>query len=188
LGLARDLSPQFTVFYNGPKCGASAPDHLHFQACPSGAIPIERDVVDPARRKLERVINTVSVYTIRNLGRPVIVIDGSDDSRLLKSLDALLGAAREITQHADEPMVNLLCSFVNGVWLLTVFLRRKHRPGMYLGGDERVMISPAAVDVGGLIITPIEKDFERVDADMVQKIYDEVMLDEVSLRRVIAAM
>ena len=188
LGLAKDLSPVFTVFYNGPKCGASAPDHLHFQACPSGAIHVETDVVDPARRNLEHRIDKVSLYTMRNLGRPIVVVEGSDDSQLLKSFEALLATARKVIRSEDEAMVNVLCSFAEEAWRLIVFFRRKHRPDMYFReGDQRVMISPAAVDVGGLIIAPIEKDFERLDAGMVQQIYDEVILDQESLNHIVAA-
>ena len=84
-------------------------------------------------------------------------------------------------------MMNVLSSFTDGLWRLIVFLRKKHRPEMYFkDGNERVMISPAAVDVGGLIITPIERDFERLNASMVQRMYDEVMLDEDSVKRIVA--
>ncbi|MBQ8069782.1 MAG: DUF4922 domain-containing protein [Bacteroidales bacterium] len=35
--------PGYTFFYNGPKCGASAPDHFHFQACQRGILPLEKE-------------------------------------------------------------------------------------------------------------------------------------------------
>ena len=187
LHLARDLSPEFTVFYNGPKCGASAPDHLHFQACPAGAIPVERDAADPAKRDPEHEADTVSMYTLRNIGRQVMVVEGADFSHLLKFFEKLLVAARKLAHSEVEPMVNVLSLYTDGLWRLIVFLRKKHRPEMYFkDGNERVMISPAAVDVGGLIITPIERDFERVNASMVQRMYDEVMLDEDSVKRIVA--
>ena len=43
LALAREFEG-YTLFYNGPKCGASAPDHHHFQVAPRGLMPLEVQV------------------------------------------------------------------------------------------------------------------------------------------------
>ncbi len=189
LELARHMSPAFTVFYNGARCGASAPDHLHFQACPTGTIPIERT---PRIRRGGTSVQTFDagiLCTLGNVGRQVIVTESSDFSRLVWLFERLISAMRELTHSEAEPMLNMICSFINGMWRLIVFPRRKHRPSVYYkSGEARVLISPAAVDVGGLVITPIEKDFERVDAEMIQSIYDEILLGEDSVKRIIALM
>ena len=75
LSLAKELSPEFTVFYNGPRCGASAPDHMHFQASPSWSIPVERDAEDVQRRVLRKKEGAVSFLTLRKYGRQVLLLE-----------------------------------------------------------------------------------------------------------------
>jgi hypothetical protein len=89
---------------------------------------------------------------------------------------------------SEEPMMNVLCSFTDGAWRVILFPRSKHRPDVYFKEEaERVLISPAAVDIGGLIVTPLEKDFKTVNALLVESIFQEVSLppanvDETILR------
>lgn len=188
LELAEHMSPAFTVFYNGAQCGASAPDHLHFQACPTGTIPIERDAADASKRDFVQTFDAGILCTLRNVGRQAIVAEGSDFSRLVWLFERLISATREVTHSKAEPMLNIICSFINGIWRLIIFPRRKHRPAVYYKtGDARVLISPAAVDVGGLVVTPIEKDFERMDAQMIQSVYDEILLQEDAVKCIIAS-
>ncbi len=189
LNLARDVSPGFTVFYNGPKCGASAPDHLHFQACPAGSIPVERDAGAQPKRQLRKTIGSASVYMLTDIGRAAIVVKGSDVSNVKSSFDRLITAMKYALRTKEEPMMNIICSYLDGMWRMIVFPRKKHRPDVYFKeGEERVVISPAAIDVGGLIVTPIEKDFNRVDAAMIQKIYDEVLIDGFDMERIFAML
>ena len=189
LDLARDLSPKFTVFYNGPRCGASAPDHMHFQASPLGMIPVERTALVEWRRVFRRKVNGPSLWTLKEYGRSVLIIESADKEDLVASLRLLLGQLRKVTEEADEPMMNILCSFGDSGWRIIFFPRRKHRPDVYFReGDERVLVSPAAVDLGGLIITPVERDFERVGAAMVEDISQEVSLPTEHLDAVIDAL
>jgi len=188
LDLARELSPSYTVFYNGPKCGASAPDHLHFQACPSNILPIETLAVDESRRILKRKENAVSISTLNNCGRQVVVIECTDRKGGEEAIHRLLGAMRKSLHVEAEPMVNVLCSFNQATWRLIVFPRSKHRPDVYFRqGDDRVLISPAAVDLGGWIVTPMEKDFVSVDADMVESIFREVSLNSQVVDQILEA-
>ncbi|MGH7454059.1 MAG: DUF4922 domain-containing protein, partial [bacterium] len=78
LRLARDLSPKFTIFYNGAQCGASAPDHLHFQIAPAGKIPIEHEAAEAQRRERVGEIDGVAILLLRDLGRAVIVFEGTN--------------------------------------------------------------------------------------------------------------
>ncbi|MBI3787045.1 MAG: DUF4922 domain-containing protein [Ignavibacteriales bacterium] len=184
--LAKDLSPALTVFYNGPKCGASAPDHMHFQASPTGAIPVERDATDSARRILKAQEDAVAIYTLKNYGRQVVVLESGDKQALEATLLKFISAMRKIMSVTEEPMLNILCSYSSHGWRLIIFPRKKHRPeAFFKEGDEKVLISPAAVDIGGLIVTPIEKDFNRVDARMIEGIFNEVSLEAETVGSII---
>ena len=177
LDLARDLSPRFTVFYNGPKCGASAPDHLHFQANPTGVIPVELVARENAHRVHQRTLHDVQILTLREYGRQVIVLESDRKDTLALVLARMIASLRETMGTDDEPMMNLLCSYSDGRWRIIMFPRSKHRPDIYFKPEEeRVMVSPAAVDIGGLIVTPLEKDFRSIDANMVESIFAEVCL------------
>lgn len=189
LDLARDLSSKFTVFYNGPRCGASAPDHMHFQASPVGVIPVESDALDRWRRVFRKKLDGASFWTLKEYGRSVLIIESSDKEGLSGLLRALVGQLRRLKGEAEEPMMNILCSYDDLGWRLICFPRRKHRPDVFFReGDERVLVSPAAVDLGGLIITPVERDFERVGAAMVEDIFQEVSLPTEHLDAVIDAL
>ena len=175
LDLTKDLSPDFTVFYNGPKSGASAPDHFHFQVSPRRAIPIECDAVDMRRRKRLYYKNHVAGCVLMNYGRTAFVVESTDKVRLLDFLKNMLGAWKKVLGSAEEPKMNILCSYQEEFWRLIILPRRKHRPDIYfLEDDDRVLISPAAVDIGGLVVTPLEKDFLRADAKLIESIFAEV--------------
>ena len=188
LDLARDLSPQLTVFYNGPKCGASAPDHMHFQANPTGLIPVENAAQKKLHRVFRRSLDSVDILTLRDFGRQVIVLESLHRENLANVLNKLLDSLRQTVGVSEEPMMNVLCSFTDGAWRVILFPRSKHRPDVYFKEEaERVLISPAAVDIGGLIVTPLEKDFKTVNASLVESIFQEVSLpsaivDETILR------
>jgi hypothetical protein len=188
LDLASELSPFYAIFYNGPRCGASAPDHLHFQVCPANVLPIEAATADESKRVLKRSEGTVSISTLDNCGRQVVVIESRDQKETDLAVRRLLKAMRKIQIVTDEPLINVLCTFVNGMWRLIVFPRSKHRPEVYYRrGDGRVLISPAAVDLGGFVITPLEKDFVSVDARLVRDIFREVSLDGEVVERILRA-
>jgi hypothetical protein len=175
LDLAKDLSPDYSVFYNGPECGASAPDHLHFQASPRRAIPVEWDVVDARRRKRFYYKNHVAGFTLTNYGRAVIIIESSDKNQLFAFIQKMLLEWKKLLCLTHEPMTNVLCSYQEDIWRLIIFPRHKHRPDIYFKeGGDRVLISPAAVDMGGLIVTPLEKDFLNVDSKLIENIFAEV--------------
>jgi hypothetical protein len=186
LDLAREFGPSYTIFYNGPKCGASAPDHVHFQACLSNVLPVESLAADDTKRVLKKKEGSVSFWALSTCGRQVIVIESGDKNDMELALHRLVEGMRKTLGVSDEPMINVLCSFAGGIWRLIVFPRSKHRPDVYYRqGDDRVLISPGAVDLGGLIITPIEKDFISVDAKMVKDIFREVSLDGQAVEQIL---
>ena len=187
--LARELSPEFTLFYNGPQCGASAPDHMHFQAGPSRLIPVEGDAEDVQRRILRKKEGGVSFFTLRRYGRQVLLMESQDVKKLESSFLNLMNVMQRVMHTKEEPMLNLLCSFRKNAWRVIIFPRRKHRPDVYFHkGQERVLISPAAVDIGGLVVIPIERDYERVDAAMIENIFEEVSVAPDVLEKIVSEL
>lgn len=186
LELAEDFSASHTIFYNGPKCGASAPDHMHFQASPKNSIPVEADAASSDRKIFHRQVGDVKIFSLAMYGRSVIVLESVNKQHMEFTFLRLTSAMRNIMKSDDEPMMNALCSFIDGCWRMIVFPRAKHRPDVYFKeGEEKILISPAAVDIGGLVITPVEKDFYRVDAPMIEHIFDEVSIPSLTLEHII---
>jgi hypothetical protein len=162
---------------------------VHFQANPFGAIPVEKDSLEGWRRVFRKKLDSVSVWTLKDYGRTVLVIESPDKEELAGFLVLLIGGLRKLTEVAEEPMMNILCSFDDPNWRIIFFPRRKHRPTVYFReGEDRVLISPAAVDMGGLIITPVQGDFERVDATLIEGMFQEVSLPAGQLETVVDAL
>ncbi len=188
LQLAHDLGPDFTVFYNGPKCGASAPDHLHFQASPSGTIPVERDAANERRRKVLKKDKDVTILTLENYGRQVVLLESPHRQGLAEVFLDMVQSMRSLSGVREEPMINVLCSFKNEAWRMILFPRAKHRPDVFFKeGEEQVMVSPAAVDIGGLIITPREKDFHGLTAGMIEGIFEEVSVNAGMIQAIVGS-
>ena len=180
MNLSRDLEG-FTLFYNGPKCGASAPDHMHFQAGNSDFLTIA-PALEKAELKEIAKDGEATLYLVDTLPLNVFVVDAKDHkegARLFKRLyDALPQKEGE-----TEPMMNLLCYATPAGERLVVIPRKQHRPSFYgMEGEGKMLLSPASVDMGGVFITPLEKDFVKLDADLVRTIVDELCLsnDEIA--------
>ena len=189
LALAEDIAPEFTVLYNGARCGASAPDHMHFQAIPQGRLPAEQNADDKRRTVPKKKIGNVSFLVLPNYGRRVLIMESDDKEELGTLFARFLGSMKRETRSELEPMINPLCSYAKGTWRVIVFPRGKHRPDVYYKeGDERILVSPAAVDMGGLVITPVEKDFERTDERLIESIFEEVSMGHDVLERIIAGI
>jgi len=184
--LAQDLSRSLTVFYNGPQCGASAPDHMHFQASPFRGIPVERDI-DLGHLELKQYATEgVRVGVPAAYGREIVVLRSNDAPLMEDAIRRLMVAMRIELKTEGEPLVNVICSHGDEGFRTIFFLRRSHRPSHYFReGDEQILISPAAVDIGGLVVTPHERDFNRVDAPTLEAIYREVSLDRSDTLRIV---
>jgi hypothetical protein len=183
LDLAADMSPDFVVFYNGPACGASAPDHLHFQAIPAGLLPLPEAFPEDFRIIKD---SGVQVYRAEKSDRAVLVLHGNDKELLLEQFNRLMKAAQNIVAASDEPMINVLCSHANGVWRIMIFFRAKHRPdAFFLEGEQRIFVSPGTIDMAGVIITPREMNFNRLDGQSIRNIYAEVSLSEQMMSKII---
>lgn len=178
LQIASDASPDYRVFYNGPACGASAPDHLHFQLIPFHALPFLNELEEqPAVKKASFLYRPQ-----RGLDRSIVFLRSKDPRVLKAHFQRLLKAFQKLSPTSDEPLLNVFCVCRRDCWTITVFLRRKHRPDAYFAeGENRIFISPGAIDMAGVVITPQIKDYERLDGDALRKIYREVSLDEETM-------
>ena len=182
LQIAFDASPAYTVFYNGPACGASAPDHLHFQMIPSDSLPFLGELKD-----LPHVMEKDSVrYRIgKDIDRSIMVLESKNADILKKHFFHFLETLRIILSRKDEPLMNIFCTYEKDHWQLTIFLRRKHRPDSYFAeGEKRIFVSPGAIDLAGVIITARLADFESLDCRIVRSIYREVSLAEETLSKI----
>ena len=167
----------YTVFYNGPKCGASAPDHMHFQAGNSDFLPLNEIIENTKLSPLER-IGESTLYGAGSLPLKMFVIDAINASQGTRLFDVLYRNL-PINEGETEPMMNVLCYFNGKKLRMVVIPRKKHRPSFYgTEGEGKMMISPASVDLAGVLITPRREDFDRMDAEIVRRIYDEVGLSE----------
>ncbi len=183
LDITADMSPDFILLYNGPACGASAPDHLHFQAIPANTLPLQQSLPGNCRLIKDAAVR---IYYPEGINRTALVLEGSDKDLLLAQFDRLLQAAQNVLSIHGEPMINVLCSYKDGVWRIIVFLRAKHRPdAFYAEGEQRIFVSPGTIDMAGFIITPLEADFNRLDFEKISSIYAEVSLREDTMDKII---
>ena len=190
--LSKLLSDNHTIIYNGPRCGASAPDHLHFQAGTKYFIPIENDFNSIKNEFGDTVLdNEQLTLTVVDDGlRRFISLESNDDRILQKAFNNFYDIYNELNNNNGEPMMNLICNYEEEFgWRVIIFLRSKHRPSYYyLKGENRIMLSPAAIDLGGVCIAPLEKDFEKIDKKIIKEILNEVSLNKDSFVHIKSAL
>ena len=179
--------PELMVFYNGPKCGASAPDHAHFQAGTSGTLPLQKSWKRLSHHltKIVSLNDDEDISLIEEYPCPAMLIRSRSqygDEQLFRRLyEAMPLRADEV-----EPMMNIVSWRYRDEYLSVVFLRSKHRPDCYYAeGDEQYIISPGALDMAGLFITPRQEDFERLTPERALSILAEVSLDKEELAQLI---
>ena len=175
-----------TILYNGPKCGASAPDHAHLQAVSTGILPLQknwqrlsRHLVEVVKKEEDSGIWFVADYPVAAF----LVRGNSQESheRLFKSLYACLPQREDET----EPMMNIIAWRQGDTMLSVVLPRKQHRPACYTAeGEEQYIISPGAVDMGGLLITPRDEDFRKITPEVAHRIYQEVSLTSEQVQEV----
>lgn len=161
--LARELT-DFVVFYNGPKCGASAPDHMHFQAGNADFLPLVSDYFNlkqVGRTELVETADTAETYLMKDYLRVVYCIESADAVALKEAFMKLYNSW--VVDADVEPMMNVVCLYREGKWYLFVIPRGAFRPWQYTAeGDKQLLVSPATVEVSGLFITPVKEHFERI--------------------------
>lgn len=181
LELAYSLQ-DYVFFYNGPKCGASAPDHLHFQAGNKGFLPIEKDL--DSFEKEDIVLKTdIHISLLVDYLCSALILESEDRSVIDEYFNRIYDAL-EIKPEEYEPMMNVLAWYNQGKFKLCFFPREQHRPSCFFEeGENNILISPASVDMGGVFITPLQKDFDKIKREDVSKIIREVCIDKALLRK-----
>ena len=172
------MYPDFTVFYNGPCSGASAPDHLHFQACPRGILPLEKDA-DAFLDNPENLLATAqdaSLYKYPRFARGVYVLKSTTQKSMAKLFYRLLECSPR-HEGENEPRFNCFCWYKNGEFRTAVVLRSNLRSHHYTAeGPEHLTMSPGAADMAGFFIAPKEEDFRKISAPMLASMVEEVSI------------
>ena len=167
--------PSLTVFYNGPKCGASAPDHMHFQAICSGMLPLQTEWPRLSRdcEVLVKKEGHGDIVGVRGFAVPVFAIRTSDQSAG-EQLFRVLYSALPMHGGDTEPMMNIVAWRDGSDYQVVVIPRRKHRPDCYFAeGEEQRLVSPGALDMSGFIVTPRQTDFEQITPEEAVSIIQE---------------
>ncbi len=175
LELAKELK-EYNIFYNGPKCGASAPDHAHFQAGNKGFLPIEKEWI---YKKADKIVSykEASLWYLDDPVRATLVIESNEEEAAIFLFNTIYNAL-ETKPGEMEPMMNILAWYEKNKWIICIFPREKHRPSCYFAeGDKNLLLSPASVDMGGVFITPQEKDFEKITATDIENILREICIN-----------
>jgi len=181
LSLSEAMS-SYTVFYNGPQCGASAPDHFHFQAGNNGFIPVESDFRNVKHTTLLFSEPGIEVWKWKDYLRGIITLRGNDRKKLGWIFDRFFTRLSEIQPDRPEPMLNILTEHSLDGWIIHIIPRKLHRPSQFFApGDDQIMISPAAVDLGGVVIVPREEDFNRISKSDIEDIFRQVCFEESEL-------
>ena len=184
------LHSDLMVFYNGPKCGASAPDHLHFQAGTNGILPLQtnwqrlsRNLTDIISLNDEEKISEVRDFIV-----PAFVIiskSAESDETLFRRL------YKAMPQRGDEtePMMNIISWRKGEEFISVVIPREKHRPEAYFAeGDAQFVVSPGALDMSGLIITPREEDFRKLTEEKALSLLQECGVSEEKMNAIIVKL
>lgn len=178
-----DCYPELTVFYNGPKCGASCPDHLHLQAGTTGIVPIQAQWARISRtaRTVVSVADGEDISVINGYVTPAMLVRARSKETFMQLFKAVYDALDARGNHAEEPMMNVLAWRTAEETLCVIFPRKKHRPDCYA---TSFMISPGALDMAGLVITPREEDFNALSPSDAASILREVALSNEEVEEV----
>lgn len=180
LSLAKNMQG-YTLFYNGPKCGASAPDHMHFQAGNKDFMPVETEysVLKNLQSELWIDSGIIEMRSFSKYLRKMISIESAYEKEMMKAVSVFYRIFSAMQPEEKEPMLNAICSFVDGRYRMHLFPRKLHRPVQYFAtGDQQLLISPASVDFGGVFITPRREDFEKITSDDIVDIFKQVSVDD----------
>jgi hypothetical protein len=187
LDLSKDISRYYSVIYNGPRCGASAPDHLHFQAGNKFFMPIDNEFHQIKNEYGKEIFedDKLSVFAIDDGLRKFVSIESLDKELIIKTFNKFYEAFSELMNEKQEPLMNLISFYEEEYgWRIIIFLRAKHRPAVFFAeGEAKMLVSPAAIDLGGVCIFPREEDFYRITKEQIADIFKEVFVDEVVLKK-----
>lgn len=150
-----ELLPNYIVFYNGAKCGASAPDHFHFQAG----------------------LKTKILLSSENSLRSCLRIECETKEDAEEQFYYVFDYLKTHQPNEEEPMMNIISFMENNKYIIHVFPRKLHRPRQFSAkGKAQLLVSPGALDMAGMIITPRKEDFDKIDRNDIEDIYSQVSI------------
>lgn len=148
-----ELLPDYLIFYNGPKCGASAPDHFHLQAGLKLPLLMQGD----------------------NELRSCLLLESEDKEEVQDLFEDIYQYLHHLQPEEEEPMMNVIAFTEGNKYKLHIFPRKAHRPRHYYeNGKRQLLISPGALDMAGLMICVREEDFEKINKQDIEDIYSQV--------------
>ena len=146
-------------------------------------MPIENDIESLPKETIYTTESTAA-SVLKNYQRNCFLIETKDREegiRFFKLLYNLL----EVKEGDQEPMMNIITWYNNDIWYSCIFPREKHRPACFFAeGEENLLISPASVDLGGVFITPLEKDFEKITKEDISLILKEICIDSQQMQSI----
>lgn len=181
LSLAESLSG-FSVLYNGPRSGASAPDHMHFQAVPKGSLPfMSTDVQKESLFAGE----DYAVYAGEDELRMYIIIVGNFE-RTLSVAEKVIDVMKTVTGESDEAKMNIIAEYDGHKYKIVIFPRGAHRPQEFFDPEpQKVLFSPGVVDYGGVVITVREEDFNKMDSKLLKSLFLQLTLNRSDWQRLL---
>ena len=202
----QDIDDSFVLFFNGALCGASAPDHLHFQIGQKNRMPLQADGIES--RHLYPIVESkqVNVYELQDFSRQAWIIKSTDVQASAFWLESICQAFAQIeggkakvggkAQFAADPdfeaqdKINVVAWREKDMLTTIIFPRAAHRPSCYFTEDEehRIVTSPASVEMMGYYILPRQEDFVKADAELLREIYTEVSLSPERTRAISEAI
>lgn len=180
LQLAEDMEG-FTIIYNGPKCGASTPEHFHFQAGDTGFMPLDNEYKTIKEKYGEILVDKykVSVCTIDDGLRKIIAVESTQKESAVETLNSIYTIIHNQHNTDEEPRMNIHALKISNKWRVLIFVRDKHRPDEYFDETEkRILVSPGSVELGGVIITPLDKNFSNMTKENIRSIFNQVSAKE----------
>jgi len=181
LRLAKELGPEMAALYNGPRCGASAPDHFHFQAARADDIPL--------LKQLPKLAASRSTTPRSSFGRNFLVFGNTNLAELQADMEGATEALSRIELTPDEPMVNLVAHHDGDRFQVVLFPRAAHRPSCYFAtGSDQLLVSPAVLEMCGLLVATEPDQFARIDTPIARAIYEEVSIPAGRFDQLVAAL
>ena len=176
LDLTEAVGDQYFTLYNGASCGASAPDHHHFQACSRDRVPLFDEVENHPRNYTEKS-DSFAAFTLQDYRLNILIARGKNKVELTQWFNETIKFLQEKISTEAEPMLNLVATFDTHGFTVYLFPRAKHRPACYFAeGEQQLTDSPAGIDLTGILVVPNPEHYARISAQNIEEIYAEITL------------
>lgn len=182
---------EYLGFYNGPESGASAPDHMHFQACPQGLTPLQNRVDELLAAGDDKTLDYLTnvkearLFHLNEYARGVFVLCGATAKSTAKLFYRLLDCA-PVPDGSSEPKMNIIAWCHEGEYRTAVIFRERHRPHNYSSsGADHLAMSPGCADLAGVYVTTREEDFDKLDVGLLSQVVREVAASEETEKEII---